>query len=70
MGDLSQRAALTAKELRSYVGISEATVYRLVAAGRLPAVKIGRRTLFRRTDVDALLGLRGAASPPTHSIFD
>ncbi len=70
MSDLSQRAALTARELRSYAGISEATVYRLVAAGRLPSVKIGRRTLFRRTDVDALLGIRAATQSPAHSIFD
>lgn len=70
MSDLSQRAALTARELRSYVGISEATVYRLVAAGRLPVVKIGRRTLFRRADVDALLGVVPAIQPLQHSIFD
>lgn len=67
--DLSQRAALTAKEIKSYVGISEATIYRLVAAGQLPSVKIGRRTLFRRIDVDALLGLRGSV-PARGSIFD
>ncbi|MDR6870112.1 excisionase family DNA binding protein [Bosea sp. BE125] len=70
MSDLSQRAALTAKELRSYVGISEATVYRLVASGRLPSVKIGRRTLFRRADVDALLSLGAATQLSTSSIFD
>jgi DNA-binding transcriptional regulator PaaX len=37
------------------------TIWRLVRAGELEPVRIGRRTLYRRSDLDALMH-RGLAS--------
>lgn len=38
--------------------VSARSIRRLVAAGELPAVRLGRRVLLRRGDVDALAGAR------------
>ena len=48
-------AALGAGEAATYIGISPAGIWRLLKSGRLPCVRIGGRTLFRRVDLDALL---------------
>jgi excisionase family DNA binding protein len=37
------------------LGLSRSTVYRLSKAGRLPLIKIGRRTLVRADSVEHLL---------------
>jgi excisionase family DNA binding protein len=37
------------------LGVSRQSVYRLVAKGSLPVVKIHDRTLFRPRDVEALI---------------
>jgi excisionase family DNA binding protein len=42
-------------EVSRMLGVSRATVYRLVGSGDLPVVKIGDRTLFRPSDLEALI---------------
>ena len=42
---------LTKKDLSAYLKISPATVNRLMAQG-LPHIKLDRRVLFRKADVD------------------
>lgn len=46
---------LSSKEVRERLGISEATLYAHMAAGRLKAFKIGSHNRFKLEDVDALL---------------
>jgi excisionase family DNA binding protein len=47
---------MTYKEVASYMGVSERTVYRLVAQGVLRKAKIqGRTTRFRPSDVENAL---------------
>jgi excisionase family DNA binding protein len=42
------------------LGISRATLYRLVAAGEIPIVRIGRSSRIRRKDLDDFInGLGG-----------
>ena len=36
-------------------GVSSVTIWRLERAGRLERVQIGSRTMFRRSDLDALI---------------
>jgi excisionase family DNA binding protein len=52
----AQHEYLTSAEVADLARITRRSVWRLVADGRLPAVKIGRRsTRFLRSDVEALL---------------
>jgi excisionase family DNA binding protein len=58
---------LTTAEVLEYLQVNLRTVYRLLKAGKLPAVRVGRQWRFRKTDVDAWLESqrpgRAAASP-------
>jgi excisionase family DNA binding protein len=47
---------LTAAEVAGWLRISDDSVYRLVAAGQLRAVKVGGLWRFRRADIEELLG--------------
>lgn len=46
---------LTAKEAAAVLRISERHLGNLVAAGRLPRVKLGRRVLYRWSQLEAAL---------------
>ncbi len=50
-----QKAALTTKETTVYLSISLPTLHRLVRAGELPFLRIGRGLRFRVEDLDAFL---------------
>ena len=66
-------AFLTTDEVLAYLQVNLRTVYRLIDAGQLPAVRVGRQWRFRRTDIDAWLDQRSpvagapaaAATPAT-----
>lgn len=46
---------LTVPEVAAYLRVSEAKVYRLVRAGRLPVVRIGKAWRFRKDLLDKWL---------------
>lgn len=46
---------LTTEEVLDYLNLNLKTVYRLVKAGKLPAVRVGRQWRFRKRDIDAWL---------------
>src|SRR5512132_3444004 len=46
---------LTTEELLEYLNINLRTVYRLIKAGSIPAVRVGRQWRFRKRDVDTWL---------------
>lgn len=48
-------AALSVVQAAQYLGVSRASVYRLMNSGDLRTTKLGGRTLIRRVDADALL---------------
>jgi len=48
-------AFLTTEEVLDYLQVNLRTVYRLIKAGKIPAVRVGRQWRFRRRDVDAWL---------------
>ena len=61
---------LTTEEVLEYLQVNLRTVYRLIKAGKIPAVRVGRQWRFRKRDIDTWLDSqrpRGASrisSPP------
>jgi excisionase family DNA binding protein len=57
---------LTTEEVLEYLQVNLRTVYRLIKAGKIPAVRVGRQWRFRKRDIDAWLDSqrpRGAGRP-------
>ena len=63
---------LTTEEVLAYLQVNLRTVYRLIKAGRIPAVRVGRQRRFRKRDIDVWLeqnrtgvpaGLKAAERP-------
>src|SRR5512132_3136033 len=58
---------LTTEEVLEYLQVNLRTVYRLIKAGKIPAVRVGRQWRFRKRDIDAWLDSqrpRGAKPAP------
>ena len=65
---------LTTEEVLEYLQVNLRTVYRLIKAGKIPAVRVGRQWRFRKRDIDAWLdsqrprgGSRAASTAPAAS---
>jgi excisionase family DNA binding protein len=57
---------LTTEEVLEYLQVNLRTVYRLIKAGKIPAVRVGRQWRFRKRDIDAWLdSQRGPRTPRT-----
>jgi excisionase family DNA binding protein len=57
---------LTTEEVLEYLQVNLRTVYRLIKAGKIPAVRVGRQWRFRKRDIDGWLDSqrpRGGARP-------
>ena len=54
---------LTTKEVLEYLQVNLRTVYRLIKAGKIPAVRVGRQWRFRKRDIDAWLDGQGTGAP-------
>ncbi len=69
-------AFLTTEEVLDYLQVTQRTVYRLIKAGRIPAVRVGRQWRFRKQDVDRWLesqqgrGARAAVATTTRPVPD
>ncbi len=59
---MAQHQLLTVEEAAAYLRVTPPTVYRLLRAGKLPGVKVGRQWRVRLADLEALL-----TSPPAPS---
>jgi excisionase family DNA binding protein len=46
---------LNTEEVLEYLQVNLRTVYRLIKAGKIPAVRVGRQWRFRKRDIDAWL---------------
>jgi excisionase family DNA binding protein len=55
-------ACLTTEEVLTYLNVTPRTIYRLIRAGELPAIRVGRQWRFRRSDLDAFLDRQRAVS--------
>jgi excisionase family DNA binding protein len=67
---------LTTEEVLEYLQVNLRTVYRLIKAGKIPAVRVGRQWRFRKRDIDAWLDSQrpradhlggGAPAPPVRN---
>jgi excisionase family DNA binding protein len=61
---------LTTEEVLEYLQVNLRTVYRLIKAGKIPAVRVGRQWRFRKRDIDAWLDTqrpRGERPAPSMS---
>lgn len=55
---------LTTDEVLEYLQVNLRTIYRLIKAGKIPAVRVGRQWRFRKRDIDAWLdGQRPRQAP-------
>jgi excisionase family DNA binding protein len=62
---------LTTDELLDYLHINLRTIYRLIKAGKIPAVRVGRQWRFRKRDIDAWLsGHRKVGERPRVLVVD
>jgi excisionase family DNA binding protein len=56
---------LTTEEVLEYLQVNLRTVYRLIKAGKIPAVRVGRQWRFRKRDIDQWLdGQRTHSAAP------
>jgi excisionase family DNA binding protein len=58
----STRLSYSIEEAAAMIGIGRTTLYGLIKTGELPIVKIGTRTLVRRSDLENLLHFDGKAA--------
>ncbi len=49
----SEEEILTIKQVADYLKVTERTIYRLAAAKKIPAFKVGGTWRFSRTDIDS-----------------
>jgi excisionase family DNA binding protein len=54
---------LTTEEVLEYLQVNLRTVYRLIKAGKIPAVRVGRQWRFRKRDIDAWLESQRPRAP-------
>jgi excisionase family DNA binding protein len=67
---------LTTDEVLEYLQVNLRTVYRLIKAGKIPAIRVGRQWRFRKRDIDAWLESQrprggrplGAATPSKSAV--
>ena len=52
---MKDESFLTTEEVLEYLQINLRTVYRLIKAGKIPAIRVGRQWRFRKIDLDAWL---------------
>jgi len=55
---------LTTEEVLDYLQVNLRTVYRLIKAGKIPAVRVGRQWRFRKHDIDAWLESQRSRQAP------
>src|SRR4249919_2770808 len=59
---------LTTEEVLEYLQVNLRTVYRLIKAGKIPAVRVGRQWRFRKRDIDTWLESQRRRSSPRPSL--
>lgn len=62
------RLAFTVDALRAATGLGRSKIYEQVRAGRLRAIKIGGRTMFRREDVERWLASAPEKTTPSAAV--
>jgi len=58
---MTERVMFTIKDATAAYSIGRTKLYELIGAGELNVIKIGKRTLLRRSDLEALLSRSAVA---------
>lgn len=68
----SDEIFLTTEEVLEYLQVNLRTVYRLIKAGKIPAVRVGRQWRFRKRDIDSWLDTQrpGGERMPQMAVAD
>jgi excisionase family DNA binding protein len=53
--NVSDKLAYTIPEAVAASGLGRTTIYELIKSGEVPIVKVGRRSVIRRQDLEAML---------------
>jgi excisionase family DNA binding protein len=63
---MMEEVFMTTDEVLEYLQVNLRTVYRLIKAGKIPAVRVGRQWRFRKRDIDIWLESQrpGIGDPP------
>ena len=59
---------LTLQEVADYLKVTDRTMYRLAAAKRVPAFKVGGTWRFSRAEIDRWIKQQSAESPGLNSV--
>ena len=59
---------LTTEEVLEYLQVNLRTVYRLIKAGKIPAVRVGRQWRFRKRDIDTWLDSQRTQQPAAGAV--
>ena len=60
---MTDKSFLTTEEVLAYFQVNLRTLYRLIKAGKIPTVRVGRQWRFRKSDVDEWLSRQAGAIP-------
>ena len=52
---MKEKELLTRQEIMEYLSISSATLHRLMRRNAFPYIKLEKKVLFRKSDIDAYL---------------
>ena len=58
---MKDEASFTTEEVLDYLQVNLRTVYRLIKAGKIPAVRVGRQWRFHKTDIDQWMGIKATS---------
>jgi excisionase family DNA binding protein len=61
---LPDRLVLTVEEVATLLGVSRWLVQQAARTGELPCIRLGRRILFPRTRIEAIIGGEPSVDPP------
>ena len=59
---------LIIKQVAAYLKVTERTIYRLAAARKIPAFKVGGTWRFSRTDIDRWISQQSAPAKPVEGV--
>jgi excisionase family DNA binding protein len=61
--DSSEGEILTIKQVAEYLKVTDRTIYRLAAAKKIPAFKVGGTWRFSRSDIESWIKQQSVGSP-------
>lgn len=59
---IDEEMILTIKDVAQYLKVAEKTIYRLAAANKIPAFKVGGTWRFRRADIDSWIAAQSKSA--------